>query len=290
MASYTSIPLRDNRRCVGDSCVSLFLVRRVRCPDRGSKASGRRGCRHVDKSRKDLRGRSDLRDSSWGHDLSVDDGVTPFIAASGAIGVLIAASWISWLIGQAIGSRDMQSNVMNIKRICEACLFGVRSGVLTAILMVSIGVINNAIVTSGIGNGFSLMIAQWSQGSLGIAILLIGLASLVLGMGLPVTAAYIIMAILCAPALAGILADTMIVEQLMVGLTDPSQSALFMLVDSPLRGEGGDGYDRARGLEFGRCDTLRGRDDPEAGVGGCRVVDRILADSPPDNFLVESGQ
>ena len=160
-------------------------------------------------------------------------GVTPSYAASGAIGVLIAASWISWLIGQAIGSRDMQSNVMNIKRICEACLFGVRSGVLTAILMVSIGVINNAIVTSGIGNGFSLMIAQWSQGSLGIAILLIGLASLVLGMGLPVTAAYIIMAILCAPALAGILADTMIVEQLMVGLTDPSQSALFMLVDSP---------------------------------------------------------
>ena len=160
-------------------------------------------------------------------------GVTPSYAASGAIGVLIAASWISWLIGQAIGSRDMQSNVMNIKRICEACLFGVRSGVLTAILMVSIGVINNAIVTSGIGNGFSLMIAQWSQGSLGIAILLIGLASLVLGMGLPVTAAYIIMAILCAPALAGILADTMIVEQLMVGLTDPAQSALFMLVDSP---------------------------------------------------------
>jgi len=161
-------------------------------------------------------------------------GVTPSFAASGAIGVLIGASWISWLIGQAVGSRDMQSNVMNIKRICEACLFGVRGGVLTAILMVSIGVINNAIVTSGIGNGFSLMIAQWSQGSLVIAILLIGLASLVLGMGLPVTAAYIIMAILCAPALAGILADTMIVQQLMVGLTDPAQSALFMLVDSPL--------------------------------------------------------
>ena len=81
-------------------------------------------------------------------------GVTPSFAASGAIGVLIGASWISWLIGQAVGSQDMQTNVMNIKRICEACLFGVRGGILTAILMVSIGVINNAIVTSGIGNGF----------------------------------------------------------------------------------------------------------------------------------------
>ncbi|MBE59573.1 MAG: C4-dicarboxylate ABC transporter permease [Gammaproteobacteria bacterium] len=161
-------------------------------------------------------------------------GVTPSFAASGSIGVLISASWISWIIGQVVGSRDMQSNVMNIKRICEACLFGVRGGILTAILMVSIGVINNAIVTSGIGNGFSLMIAQWSQGSLVIAILLIALASLVLGMGLPVTAAYIIMAILCAPALAGILADTVIVQQLMIGLTDPAQASLFMLVDSPL--------------------------------------------------------
>ena len=160
-------------------------------------------------------------------------GVTPSFAASGAIGVLIAASWVSWSIGHVLNSSDMQSNVMNFRRVCQACLFGIRGGILTAILMVAIGVINNAIVTSGIGNGFSLMIAQWSQGSLVIAILLIGLASLVLGMGLPVTAAYIIMAILCAPALAGILADTMIVEQLMVGLTDPAQAAMFMLVDSP---------------------------------------------------------
>jgi TRAP transporter 4TM/12TM fusion protein len=160
-------------------------------------------------------------------------GVTPSFAASGAIGVLIGASWISWMIGQIFHSPDMQANVMNIKRICEACLFGVKGGILTAILMVSIGVINNAIVTSGIGNGFSLMIAQWSQGSLVIAIILIALASLILGMGLPVTAAYLIMAILCAPALAGILADTMIVQQLIVGLNDPAQAALFLLVDSP---------------------------------------------------------
>jgi TRAP transporter 4TM/12TM fusion protein len=160
-------------------------------------------------------------------------GVTPSFAASASIAVLVVVSWIAWIIGKQTGAVDMQSNVMNFKRIVEACLLGLRGGILTAILLVSIGVINNAIVTSGIGNGFSLMIAQWSQGSLVLAILLIGLASLVLGMGLPVTAAYIIMAILCAPALAGILADTMIVQQLMVGLSDPAQSALFMLVDSP---------------------------------------------------------
>ena len=160
-------------------------------------------------------------------------GVTPSFAASAAIGVLVVVSWLSWVLGLITGKQQLQSRVMTPKRIVEACLFGMRSGILTAILMVSIGIINNAIVTSGIGNGFSLMIAQWSQGSLVLAIGLIALASLVLGMGLPVTAAYIILAILCAPALAGILADTVIVQQLMVGLADPAQAALFMLVDSP---------------------------------------------------------
>jgi TRAP-type uncharacterized transport system fused permease subunit len=62
---------------------------------------------------------------------------------------------------------------------------------------------------------------------------LIALVSLVLGMGLPVTAAYIILAILCAPALAGILADGVIVGKLVFGITDPLQSAMFSLVDSP---------------------------------------------------------
>ncbi len=160
-------------------------------------------------------------------------GVTPSFAASAAIAVLVGVSWLSWLMGKVSGNDELQSRVMNLKRIIEACVFGMRSGILTAILMVAIGIINNAIVTSGIGNGFSLMIAQWSQGSLVLAIALIALASLVLGMGLPVTAAYIILAILCAPALAGILADTVIVQQLMVGLSDASQAALFMLVDSP---------------------------------------------------------
>ncbi|MDG2196276.1 MAG: TRAP transporter fused permease subunit [SAR324 cluster bacterium] len=160
-------------------------------------------------------------------------GVTPSFAASTSIAVLIIVSWLSWFLGQVTGMIELQTNVMNMKRIFEACLVGMRSGVLTAILLVSIGVINNAIVTSGIGNGFSLMIAQWSQGSPIVAIALIALASLVLGMGLPVTASYIILAILCAPALAGILADTIIIEKLMVGLTDPMHSALFMLVESP---------------------------------------------------------
>ena len=161
-------------------------------------------------------------------------GVTPSFAACWAIASLILVSWGSYFASKLLGIKQLAINVMTPKRIANAFMLGMAASIMTGVLLVAIGIMNNAIVTSGIGNGFSLMIAQWSQGSVVIAILLIALASLVLGMGLPVTAAYIILAILCAPALAGILADTVIIDLLVAGITDPMQLAMFSLVDSPL--------------------------------------------------------
>jgi len=168
-------------------------------------------------------------------------GVTPSFAACWAIASLIIVSWGSYLTSKLTGIKQLATNVMTPKRIANAFMLGMQASIMTGVLLVAIGIMNNAIVTSGIGNGFSLMIAQWSQGSLVIAILLIALASLVLGMGLPVTAAYIILAILCAPALAGILADTVIVDLLVAGISDPMQLAMFSLVDSPLVAKIGSG-------------------------------------------------
>ena len=104
---------------------------------------------------------------------------------------------------------------------------------MTAILLVAVGLINNAVTTSGLANTFALMIAQWSQGSMLLALTLVAIASLVLGMGLPVTAAYIVLSILSAPALAGMLADAEIVKMLVEGISDPTLAASFLLVDSP---------------------------------------------------------
>ncbi len=177
-------------------------------------------------------------------------GVTPSYAASWAIASLVLVSWTTFLIARIINRDDFKPTVMNPTRIAEAFMFGTRASILTGILLVAIGIMNNAIVTSGIGNSFSLMIAQWSQGSMVIAIILIGLASLVLGMGLPVTAAYIILAILSAPALAGILADGVIVDQLIQGIADPSKSAMFMLVDSPHVAKIAAGMTRPEALEL----------------------------------------
>ncbi len=147
-------------------------------------------------------------------------GKTPSFAASYAIGTLI---FVSFFTRYKMGPRN----------IARALMLGIKTATMTAILLVAVGLINNAVTTSGLANTFALMIAQWSQGSLIIALTLIAIASLVLGMGLPVTAAYIVLSILSAPALAGMLADGQIVQMLVNGIADPTLAASFMLVDSP---------------------------------------------------------
>ena len=177
-------------------------------------------------------------------------GVTPSYAACWAIATLIVTSWVTSLLARVLPEGMFKPVVMGPSNIADAFVSGVRASIMTAVLLVTIGIMNNAIVTSGVGNGFSLMIAQWSQGSLVLAIALIALASLVLGMGLPVTAAYIILAILTAPALAGIMSDSLIVEQLMEGISDPSKSALFFLVEHPLTAKVTEGMTKAEAWEL----------------------------------------
>ncbi|MEP0562804.1 MAG: TRAP transporter fused permease subunit [Paracoccaceae bacterium] len=168
-------------------------------------------------------------------------GVTPSYAACFAIAALIITSWATSVLALILPKGSFKPVTMGPIKIAEALISGVRSSIMVAILLVSIGIMNNAIVTSGVGNGFSLMIAQWSQGSLVLAIALIAFASLVLGMGLPVTAAHIILAILTAPALAGLMADGLVVDALVAGISDPTQAALFFLVDHPLATQVGGG-------------------------------------------------
>ncbi|MEO1494478.1 MAG: TRAP transporter fused permease subunit [Pseudomonadota bacterium] len=177
-------------------------------------------------------------------------GVTPSFAACWAIAALIVTSWVTKLLAIIVPGGLFKPVTMGPKKIAEAFVTGVSGAALTAVLLVAIGIMNNAIVTSGVGNSFSLMIAQWSQGSMVIAILLIALASLVLGMGLPVTAAYIILAILTAPALAGLMSDGLIVDQLVEGITDPAKAALFLLVEHPNVAKIAEGMTRAEAWDL----------------------------------------
>ncbi|PAU75440.1 TRAP transporter permease [Halomonas salipaludis] len=143
-------------------------------------------------------------------------GYTPTYAAGIAILSVVVASWLS-------------TSPMTPKAILEALVLGSRNMVTTAILLLTVGLIVNVVSTTGIGNTFSLMITDWAGGSLLITMVLIAIASLVLGMGLPVTAAYIVLGTLSAPALYGLMAHGQLLELLMTGDLPEQARAIFML-------------------------------------------------------------
>ena len=143
-------------------------------------------------------------------------GFTPTYAAGISIVAVVVSSWFS-------------PNKMGLKAVIEAMALGAKNMAMTAILLCSVGLIVNVIATAGIGNTFSLMITQWAGHSMIIAILLVALASLVLGMGLPVTAAYIVLGTLSAPALHGLISDGMLVDALVNGQVSETAKAIFML-------------------------------------------------------------
>lgn len=143
-------------------------------------------------------------------------GFTPTYAAVFGIGAVVVSSWLT-------------RTKMGPRAIIEALALGTRNMVMTAVLLCSVGLIVNVIATAGVGNTFSLMIADWAGGHILVAILLVALASLILGMGLPVTAAYIVLATLSAPALAGMIADRAVIDALVQGALDPGAQAVLML-------------------------------------------------------------
>jgi TRAP transporter 4TM/12TM fusion protein len=115
-------------------------------------------------------------------------GYTPVRAVSFAIGTVIVTSWLS-------------RTPMTGRHCFEAVVDAVRTMATTAVLLVAVGLVINVVTTTGLGNAFSLMIVEWANGSLILTLLLIALASLILGMGLPVTASYVVLATLAAPML-----------------------------------------------------------------------------------------
>lgn len=132
-------------------------------------------------------------------------GYTPTTAAAISILAVIAASWLS-------------PSPMYLDGCIEATVDAVKTMVPTALLLVAVGLIINVVNTTGIGNSFSFMIVEWAQGNLVITLILIAFASLILGMGLPVTASYIVLATLSAPILFDLISQSQLLAAIQNGL------------------------------------------------------------------------
>ena len=159
----------------------------------------KRGIDIPNKSNTDEPKKDDNIKNGWRHLVSIGIlvtcliiGFTPLYAVGMAIVSIVLLSWIS-------------EKPMKLKEINDALAEGSKGMVVTAILLITIGLMVNAITTTGLGSTFSLMAIEWANGSLLILIVLIAVASLILGAGLPVTASYIIVATLLAPVLSDLI-------------------------------------------------------------------------------------
>jgi len=90
---------------------------------------------------------------------------------------------------------------IGLKEFVEASRAGTESSLKIGATVGVIGIIIGVLTYSGLILTFADIVIELAGGSLVLTILLIALASLVLGMGVPVTAAYLITAVVAVPAL-----------------------------------------------------------------------------------------
>ena len=119
-------------------------------------------------------------------------GETPIVAATVAILLTVVVSWLR---------RDTR---MGVKKIADTLHQTARTAVLVTAATASAGIVVGAIAFSGIGGKLTGLLLQLSGDHLLIALLLTMIVCVVLGMGMPVPSAYILTAVLTAPALAGL--------------------------------------------------------------------------------------
>lgn len=93
---------------------------------------------------------------------------------------------------------------------------GAKNAVPVSVACAVAGIVVGIISLTGLGLKFSALMLSFSGGNLVLAIALVALASLVLGLGLPVTASYIVLAVLTAPALQSEFGIPLVIAHLLI--------------------------------------------------------------------------
>lgn len=116
-------------------------------------------------------------------------GVTPLYAATFALIATVVASWFR------------KSTRMGLKQIVDSMVEGSLSAIGVGIACAIVGVVVGTVSLTSVGLTLGNNILQLSGGSIIVAAILTMIISIVLGMGIPATAAYIIVATISAPLL-----------------------------------------------------------------------------------------
>jgi len=130
-----------------------------------------------------------------------------FVAVISTLAASLTANTIRWAVApQTTNAGKKRPSALTfgfdeLKSIVRALEKGAKNAIMVSVACAAAGIIVGMVTLTGMGLKFSSLVLDLSYGIKALAILLIGAASLVLGMGLPVTASYIVLATLAGPAL-----------------------------------------------------------------------------------------
>jgi len=118
-------------------------------------------------------------------------GRTPISAGFAGIVAAIVASWLT----------KNKSNRITIRKAVDALIDGAKGTIQVAVACTSVGIIIAVVTMTGLGSTLAYNIIELSGGHLSIILVLVMITCIVLSMGLPSTALYIVVAVTAAPAL-----------------------------------------------------------------------------------------
>ncbi len=111
---------------------------------------------------------------------------------------------IVMIIVKALRDRRQVSFQYLKENIIVPLAHGAQSAIMVLLACACVGIVIGSVTMTGLGSAFSELVAKTAEIHLLVALVCIMIASLILGMGLPTTAAYLILVIVTAPALADV--------------------------------------------------------------------------------------
>ncbi|MGQ4879379.1 TRAP transporter permease [Billgrantia sp. LNSP4103-1] len=137
-----------------------------------------------------------------------------------AVAVLRYTFWFLFIAprqGQKVTLASIRGVVWaGLVKLVEGLELGARNAVAVSMACAVAGIIVGVVGLTGLGLKFSSMMMAFSGGNLLLALVMVLLASLVLGMGLPVTASYIVLIVLVGPALSNEFGVPLLIAHLVV--------------------------------------------------------------------------
>jgi len=129
-------------------------------------------------------------------------GYSPDWCAVMAIGSIVLINWARVALAALTPDKfERPDQVLGLRGIRDALIEGTENSLVVGSVAAAIGIVVGVVALTGLGLKMSYLLVSLSAGSLLLALALIAVASLVLGMALPITASYLVLVVLAGPAL-----------------------------------------------------------------------------------------